>query len=103
MNEPRALRPVALIKGAARGIGEATAVRLGHDGWDRVLVDLPPKLKGISDRLGTLFELEAVVSECLTRTDCTAQLSSGALADRIPAAPLHLAGSCPLGPGDGML
>ena len=95
MNEPRALRPVALIKRAARGIGEATAVRLGHDGWDRVLVDLPPQLEGISDRLGTLFELEAVVSECLTRTDCTAQLSSGALADRIPAAPLHLAGSCP--------
>jgi NAD(P)-dependent dehydrogenase (short-subunit alcohol dehydrogenase family) len=85
---------VALIKGAARGIGTATAVRLGHDGWDLVLVDLPPQLEGISDRLGTLFEVDPAVSNCLTRTDCAVQLSSGAVADRIPGSAPASAGSC---------
>jgi NAD(P)-dependent dehydrogenase (short-subunit alcohol dehydrogenase family) len=49
MSTPR----VAIVTGAARGIGKAIALRLAHDGLDVVVNDIPSKAK----------ELEALVTE----------------------------------------
>ena len=59
-------RPVAVITGAARGIGAATGVRLARHGWRVALVDLAGADTGGDDALGyplaTAADLEVVVA-----------------------------------------
>lgn len=55
-------RPVALVTGAARGMGAATVARLVADGWSVVAADSCADISAIPYAMGTMEELEAVAA-----------------------------------------
>lgn len=56
--------PVAVITGAARGIGSATARLLAESGWQLVLVDRCEDEPALQYPLATRADLEATVTAC---------------------------------------
>jgi SDR family mycofactocin-dependent oxidoreductase len=56
--------PVAVITGAARGIGAATAQRLSASGWNLVLVDRCTDDADLAYPLATKEDLDATIESC---------------------------------------
>ena len=57
-------RPVALITGAARGLGAACARQLAGDGWAIVAVDICADIPQLRYALSTRADLDATVARC---------------------------------------
>ncbi len=56
--------PVAIVTGAARGIGAATVTALARLGWAVVAVDVARNDPALPYQLGTAADLDAVVASC---------------------------------------
>jgi SDR family mycofactocin-dependent oxidoreductase len=65
-NEPESTPGVAIVTGAARGIGAATALALAHDGWTVIASDLGRDDPRLPYPLGTEDELNQVAARAGT-------------------------------------
>lgn len=70
--------PTALITGAARGIGAATARALDQAGWALVLTDRCADDPEVTYPLGTRAELDAVATACTEAVALEADVRDGA-------------------------
>ncbi len=82
----------ALVTGAARGIGAATARRLSADGHRLVLVDRCSDDPRLDYALGTRAELSALADE-IGAVDIEGDVSSSAVCERAVAAAVDVGGS----------
>lgn len=55
------VRRAAIVTGAARGLGESVAARLGEDGWSVLLFDVRPEVEETARRLRSQLKLDAGV------------------------------------------
>ena len=63
---------MALVTGAARGIGAATVHALAAEGWSVLAVDRCADDPALPYRLGTRADLDAVVAQAAERPRCGA-------------------------------
>jgi NAD(P)-dependent dehydrogenase (short-subunit alcohol dehydrogenase family) len=63
----RLQKKVAMITGAARGLGRACAISFSQEGADLVLLDVAANLNGVPYELGTLSQLEHTADLCRHR------------------------------------
>jgi NAD(P)-dependent dehydrogenase (short-subunit alcohol dehydrogenase family) len=75
---------VAVVTGAARGVGRITAVELARAGYDLVLVDIGADLPGVGYPMGTRGQLRATAQTCRAYGTC-AEIVLGDLRDRATA------------------
>ncbi len=78
---PRA-RSVALVTGAARGIGAATVRRLSAEGWNVIAVDSAEDDPRLPYAMGTVAELQALANErvvAIPADVCDAEALAGAV------------------------
>ena len=55
---------LAVVTGAARGIGAAVAVRLAEQGWSLLLIDACADQSGIEYAMPSPADLDAVAEQC---------------------------------------
>ncbi|MER7282629.1 mycofactocin-coupled SDR family oxidoreductase [Dactylosporangium sp. NPDC000244] len=77
---------VALVTGAARGIGAATVLALADDGWSVLAVDVAADNPDLPYPMGTRDELEAVVAEGNRRAGSAGRVRAFVADVRDPAA-----------------
>ena len=105
---------LAVITGAARGIGAAVSEGLAAEGWSLLLIDACAAQPGIAYDMPTPADLDAVAGRCakagatgvevLSVDVASAEFVSGlaqALAGRVPVAAIAAAGVIAGGPGWG--
>lgn len=78
--------PVAIVTGAARGIGAATVTTLAALGWAVLAIDIGRNDPAVPYQLGTAADLNAVVAECAAGERVVARIADVRDVDALAAA-----------------